>query len=170
MASLAVPSFHSPALWAQRPTPVVVTEAAAWRGILAVEPDVSILNAKSLLLTQANYCVTRASSDRDLLSLRGTKTVALAILSDRLGPRLLGSVAEIVRRHWPRTRILVLGQVPPLLEDHLYDEHICRASDSRQTLANLENLYKGMWNQRSNAIDWSAGSSAQHFAPPPRTP
>jgi len=157
MASLAVPYFQSATLSARRPAVVVFPKAAPWRSILAVEPDVAVLHAKSLLLAKANYRVTRASSDRELFTLRGTKPVALAILSDHLGPRLLGTVAEIVRRYWPRARILVLGQVPVGLEDYLYDEHIDRSSDSQQVLDNLEDLYRGMWNQSAQTLDWHAG-------------
>ena len=144
-----------------------VTEVRPWRGILAVEPDIAVLNEKSLLLTKANYCVTPASSDRDLFLLRGMKAVAVAILSDHLGQRLLRTVAETVRRQWPRTRILILGQSTMGLEDYLYDEQIYRSSDPRQVLADLEMLYEGMWNQRSNTLDWSSGRSALCFVRPP---
>ncbi len=159
MASLVVPSFHSATILARHPTASAFNERSSWRRILAVEPDSAVLHAKSLLLTKANYCVTQASSDRELFSLRGTKAVALAILSDRLGQRLLGAIAETVRRQWPRTRILILGQVPMVLEDYLYDEQIYRSSDPQQVLADLESLYKGMWNQRSNTLDWDATRS-----------
>jgi len=175
MASLAVPSFysaysaniHSSTIPTQPPTAAAFTEVAPWRGILAVEPDSVVLQAKSLLLTKAKYCVTQATGDRELFSLRGTKAVALAILSDRLGQRLLGAVAETVRRQWPRTRILILGQVPMVLEDSLYDEQICRSSDPQQVLDNLESLYEGMWNRRSHTLDWNATKSARWFDRPP---
>jgi len=165
MASLVVSSFHS-----DRPGTAAYCSnlpcATPWRGILAVEPDISVLNAKSRLLTQANYCVTKATSDRELFTLRGTKAVALAILSDRLGQRLLGTAAETVRRQWPRTRILILRQPPTGLEDYLYDEQISRSSDPKNVLADLERLYQGMWNQRSSTIDWNAARSALCFARP----
>jgi hypothetical protein len=125
-----------------------------------VEPDSGVLSAKALLLTKANYCVTPATGLADLFSLRDTRAFALAILSDRLGRHLLGTVAETVRRQWPRIRILILGQVPIALEDYLYDEHICRSSDPQQVLADLERLYEGMWNERSKGIDWNASRSA----------
>jgi hypothetical protein len=160
MASLAVPSFHSAIILAQHHTASAVAEVAPWRGILAVEPDSGVLSAKGLLLTKANYCVTPATGLGDLFSLRNTAAFALAILSDHLGQRLLGTVAETVRRHWPRARILILGQVPAVLEDYLYDEHIHRSSDPQQVLADLEWLYEGMWNERSKGIDWKASRSA----------
>ncbi len=111
-----------------------MTVVAPWRGILAVEPDSGVLSAKAVLLTKANYCVTPATGLGNLFSLGNTKAFALAILSDRLGPRQLGVVAETVRRQWPRIRILILGQVSIALEDYLYDEHICRSSDPRRVL------------------------------------
>ena len=164
MTSLIVPSFHSATTMAQRHAPVALTEVAHWRGILAVDPDSAVLKEKSLLLTKANYCVTPATSDRELFILRGERAVPLAILSDHLGQRLLRAVAETVRKQWPRTRILILGQVPKTFEDYLYDEQIYRSSDPDKVLADLENLYKGMWNQRSNTIDWNTGRSALRLA------
>jgi hypothetical protein len=53
------------------------------------------------------------------------------------------------------------------LEDYLYDEQIYRSSDPKQVLADLEMLYEGMWNQRSNNLDWSAIRSARCFSRPP---
>ena len=95
--------------------------------------------------------------------MRNTEAFALAILSDRLGQPLLGSVAANVRRQWPRIRILILGQVPIVLEDYLYDEQICRSSDDQQVLADLEWLYEGMWNERSKSIDYNASRSALYL-------
>jgi hypothetical protein len=156
MTNLAHSSLSSAVLSVQHHQAATDTEIAPWRGILAVEPDFSVLNAKSLLLTKANYRVTRATSERELFTLQGTRAVALAILSDHLGQRLLGTVAETVRRQWPRARILILGQAPRMLEDYLYDERIDRSPNPKQVLADLEQLYKGMWNRRTNAIDWDA--------------
>jgi hypothetical protein len=158
MASLVFPSLHPATVLAHHHAIAAFTEAP-WRKVLAVEPDLAVLHAKSLLLTEANYCVTKASSDRELFLLRDTKPVALAILSDRLGQRLLAAVAETVRRQWPRTRILILGQAPQALEDYLYDEQIDRTSGSQQVLADLETLYRGMWNPRSSTLDWNARST-----------
>jgi hypothetical protein len=166
MASLVVPYFHSATILEPHHAAAPLPEAAPWHGVLAVEPDVARLQAKSLLLTKANYCVTRVSSDRELFHLRNTKAVPLAILSDRLGERLLGTVAQTVRRQWPRTRILILGQAPRMLEDYLYDEQIQRSSDPQQVLAELESLYRGMWNRRSNVLDWKVTRAARSFARP----
>jgi hypothetical protein len=170
MTSSVVPSFPSATILAQHPGADAFVEAAPatpWRRILAVEPDLSVLHEKSLLLMKANYCVTPASSERELFLLRDTKALPLAILSDHLGRRLLRTVAETVRRQWPRTRILILGPSVMGLEDYLYDEQIYRSSDPKQVLADLEMLYEGMWNQRSNNLDWSAIRSARCFNRPP---
>jgi hypothetical protein len=167
MATLTVPSFPSATIPAQRHSTAAVAKMTPWREILAVEPDIAVLSSKSLLLTKANYRVTPATSERELFTLRNTREFALAILSDRLGQRLLGKVAEIVRRQWPRTRILILGQSAMGFEDYLYDEQIYRSSDPKQVLADLEMLYQGMWNQRSNTLDWNAMTSSRCFARPP---
>jgi len=162
MSNLSATAFPSANTLAQNHNASAVAGVTPWRAILAVEPDIAVLNAKSLLLTRANYCVTPATGLGDLFSLRNTNTFALAILSDRLGQPLLGTVAGTVRRQWPKIRILILGQVPIQLEDYLYDEHISRSSDPQQVLADLEWLYEGMWNERSKDIDCNASRSAQY--------
>ena len=164
METPAVPSFHSATILVQHHAAAAMTAVVPWRSILAVEPDSSVLSAKALLLTKANYCVTPATGLGDLFSFRDTKAIALAMLSDRLGQRLLGTVAATARRQWPGIRILIVGQVPIALDDYLYDEHICRSSDPQQVLADLEWLYEGMWNERSRHIDWNPSRSALYFA------
>ncbi len=163
MTSLARSSPPSTIVAFQHRHAATYAQVAPWRGILAVEPDSAVLSAKALVLTRANYCVTPATGLGDLFSLRNTKAFALAILSDRLGQRLLGTVAETIRRQWPGIRILILGQVPSVLDDYLYDEQIRRSSDDQQVLADLEWLYEGMWNERSKSIDWNASRSALYF-------
>jgi len=163
MTSLITPYLQS---LAQHRIPAAFPQAAPWRGILAVEPDLATLQAGSLRLTQANYCVTRASGGHELFTLRGTKALAIAILSDHLGQRHLGAVAETVRRQWPRTRILILGQPPGDLEDYLYDEQINRSPEPQQVLADLESLYSGMWNPRTNTLEWNATRSSCCFGRP----
>jgi len=167
MASLAIPSFYSAKIIALPHPAATHTEVNPWRGILAVEPDPAVLSAKSLLLASANYCVTQATGEGDLFPLQGKSAFALAILSDRLGKRLLGAVAQIVRRQWPRTRILILGKVAPSLEDHLYDEQLDRSSDPQQVIEELENLYQGIWNQQSKTLDWNAAASLRYRARKP---
>jgi hypothetical protein len=123
-----------------------------WRGILLVEPDISLLTAETLLLTRSNYSVMPAFSQSEIFALYETKVIALAILSDRLGPRLLATVAQTVRKRWPLARILIVGRPESMLEDHFYDEQIDRSSDPKQLLDDIERLYKDSWNQRSNTL------------------
>jgi hypothetical protein len=156
MSNLSAISFGSANDPQSQPAADGFSKVAPWRGILAVEPDIAALHAGTLLLTQANYSVTPASGDDELFLLRETKAIGLAILSDRLGKRLLEAVAATVRRQWPRTRILILGEVPAMLDDHLYDERIERSPDPDKVLSDLELLYRGMWNERSNTLDWNA--------------
>jgi hypothetical protein len=164
MTSLARSSASSTIVSFQHHHAATYAEVAPWRGILAVEPDSTVLSAKALILTKANYRVTPATGLCDLFSLRNTEVFALAILSDRLGQPLLGTVAATVRKQWPRIRILILGEVPMVLEDYLYDEHIFRSSDPQLVLADLERLYEGMWNEHSKSIDWNASRSAPCFS------
>ena len=129
------------------------SDSAPWRGILLVEPDITLLTAEMLLLTRSDYCVTPAFSQGEIFALRDTKAIALAILSDSLGHRLLAAIAHTVRKQWPRARILICGRAQPPLEDHLYDEQIDHSSNPKQLLEDVESLYKDSWNQSSHTLD-----------------
>jgi hypothetical protein len=142
--------------------------SSPWRGILLVEPDVTRLAAEALILTRSNYCVTPAFSQMEIFILRDTKAIALAILSDCLGSRLLAAVAKTVRMQWPRARILILGRPESVLEDHLYDEQIDRSLDPKQLLEDIERLYKDSWNQRSHTLDWNVCLGTCAARPPVR--
>lgn len=139
--------------------PNLYVDTSLLRGILLVEPDITLLSAEALQLANSNYCVTTAFSDREIFVLRHTKAVALAILSASLGDLHLRAVAEAVRWQWPLARILVLGHAASVLEDHLYDEEIDPSPEPKQLLDDLERLYEGSWNQRSNTLDWNVGRS-----------
>ena len=134
------------------------------RGILLIEPNRALLAAEALLLTHSDYSVTPAFSHDGIFALRHTKAIALAIVSDCLGPRSLTAMTETVRRQWPLARILILGRAESVLEDHLYDEQIEHSIDPNQLLKDLERLYKGSWNPRSNILDWNAGCRVAYVA------
>ena len=131
-----------------------------WRGVLLIDPDISVLSSESSLLAKSNYCVTPAFSHAELFILRETKAIALAILSGSLGQQLLAAIAQTVRRQWPLARILILGRAQSVLEDHLYDEEIKDSPTPKQLLDEIERLYKGSWNQRTNTLDWNSAWGA----------
>jgi hypothetical protein len=133
--------------------------SSAWRGILLVEPDITLLTAEVVSLTRSDYCVTPAFSQAEIFALRETKAIALAILSDHLGPRILAAVAQTVRKQWPLARILIHGRPESVLEDHLYDEEMSHSSDPKKLIEDIETLYTGSWNQRSHTLDWDVKRS-----------
>ena len=136
--------------------PNLSVDNSSQRGILLVEPDITVLTSQALLLANSNYCVTTASSDRETFVLRHTKVVTIAILSASLGYRILCAVAEAVRRQWPLARILILGRPASMLEDHLYDDQIDHYPAPKQLLDALERL-----------SEWSAGRSGAGVARSP---
>ena len=117
------------------------------------------MTAEALLLNCSNYTVTPAFSQGEIFALRETKAIALVILSDCLGPRLLAAVAHTVRKQWPLARILILGRTESALEDHIYDEQIDHSSDPKQLLRDVESFYKDSWNKRSHTLDWDVKRS-----------
>ena len=137
------------------------------RGILLIEPDITVLTSRALLLANSNYWVTTAFSDREIFVLRYIKAVTVAILSASLGYRILRAGAEAVRSQWPLARILILGHPASMLEDHLYDDQIDHSPAPKQLLDALERLSEDARNQCSNSFDWSAGRSSAGVARSP---
>ena len=119
----------------------------------------SLYSQPKFFHSRSNYCVTPAFSQAEIFALRETKAIALAILSDHLGPRILASVAQTVRKQWPLARILIHGRPASVLEDHLYDEEMSRSSDPKKLIEDVETLYTGSWNQRSHTLDWDVKRS-----------
>ena len=138
--------------------------SSIWRGILLVEPDITLVTAEVLLLTRLNYCVTPAFSQGEIFALRETKAIALAILSDCLGPSVLAAVAQTVRKQWPLARILILGRPESILEDNLYDEEADHSSNPMTLPEDLEMLYKDSWNQHSHTLNWDVKRSDHSMA------
>jgi hypothetical protein len=132
------------------------------REILLIEPDTAVLSAHTLLLSNSNYCVSSALCDGELFALRHKKAVAFAILSASLGRRGLRASAEVVRRQWPLSRILILGRSAFRLEDHLYDEQIDLSQEPKQLLGALDRLSEEPRNQSVITADssvWRSGLS-----------
>lgn len=159
MTNAAEQFFVTPVSSAPCLLPSEPVNSSVWRGILLVEPDITLLTAEVLSLTRSHYCVTPAFSQAEIFALHETKAIALAILSDHLGPRIFSAVAQTVRKQWPLARILIHGRPGPMLEDHLYDEEMSRSSDPKKLIEDIETLYKGSWNQRSHTLDWDVKRS-----------
>jgi len=167
MINAAVPSSISATRSLSHDLPDGPGDSSPRRRILLVEPDITLLTVETFLLTRSDYCVTPAFSEGEIFALRDTKGIALAILSDSLGHRLLAAAAHTVRKQWPRARILILGRPESVLEDHLYDEQIDHSSNPKQLLEDVESLYKDSWNQSSHTLDWDVKRSGIRATQPP---
>jgi len=116
--------------------------------VLLVEPDVETLSRRTLRLTSSNYVVIAARNRYEVLGLRRTEGISLAILSDALGSMTLQGVARSVRKQWPLARILILKSGQSTLEDNLYDEMVDHQVASQNLLDALIKLSEDRWNQR----------------------
>jgi len=106
------------------PTVHQTNEDAVLPAIMLVEPDTELLTSRSFLLTQMGCAVSFAKSSKNVWGHCSKSEFDVAVLSGSLGLAGLRDSAELVRRRWPQARILVLGCVPSLLDDPLYDEAI----------------------------------------------
>jgi hypothetical protein len=116
--------------------------------VLLVEPDVETLTRRTLRLTSSNYVVITARNRYEVLGLRRTEGISLAILSDALGSMTLQGVAMSVRKQWPLARILILKSGQSALEDNLYDEMVDHQVAPQNLLDTLVKLSEDRWNQR----------------------
>ncbi len=74
-------------------------------------------------LLQRHKCrLMVASSMEDLYAIQSLEQIDVAVLHSSLSKSELRNCASYIRRHWPRTRILLLSQEDEILDDPLYDE------------------------------------------------
>jgi DNA-binding response OmpR family regulator len=125
------------------------TKATLKPDVLLVEPDPELMAKRALLLMRSSYLVITACDTREVFVLRGSAGPLIAVLNDALGDFQLHICAEFVRRHWPSTRILVLGAAYQALEDHLYDDAVEHDFKPEDFLDTLERLLEDPWKQRS---------------------
>ena len=103
---------------------------------LLVDPDPFALADRSRLLMRTCKDVYAVTSPRVIYELQPPEEPFLAVLASALGAFHLQAVAEYVRHRWPRSRILIVGEVGSSLEAELYDENIpCLVSAGEFLLA-----------------------------------
>lgn len=118
-------------------------------GILIVEPHEGLLSARSMLLAAADYYVGVSACIENSVERNNECEVAIAILSESLGRAVLIGTAEIVRRNWPRARILIFGSSRDAIEDNLYDARIDHRARPEELLAALLMLTEYPRNQKA---------------------
>jgi hypothetical protein len=133
-------------------------------GILIVEPHEGLLTARSMLLAAADHYVGVSACSWNQSERNEEREVSIAILSESLGRAVLNGTAEIVRRNWPRARILIFGSSGAAIEDHLYDARIDRppgriarsvayAYGIPSKSESDANCHLGRW-QSGTSVDW----------------
>lgn len=119
--------------------------------LLLVEPDTLDSSERAAQLCRALFNVTRADTPQHVHLLRGVPDISVAVLSDTIGFVALRASAELVRRQWPKARILILGKAPSLFDDHLYDEALLHTSSDAALVAMIEQVSVDPWNQRGGS-------------------
>jgi hypothetical protein len=132
-----------------RSDPALLPVATIRPKVVLVEPDTNRSTGCAPLLLEEHYCVTLVKDVRELFLLRDREPFLFALLSDRLGSFQLVAAAHSVRRQWPDSRILVLGQAAVILEDHLYDDAIAHSCKREDLFAALTKLSCDPWRQRA---------------------
>ena len=106
-------------------------------GILIVEPHEGLRAARSMLLGAADRSADLSKTTD--VGPRGSdeRNVTFAVLSESLGYAVLTETAQLIRKNWPRARVLIFGRSGAAIEDHLYDARIDHRARPEDLLAAL---------------------------------
>ena len=142
-----------------------VPDATAPPSILLVEPGTSGYSERAVQLGKSKYSISRAEDAGEIFTMRKAFTFAVAVLSDAVGFFALRASAQLVRAHWPKARIVILGRTPAQFEDHLYDEALAHTASEAALLANVHTLSEEYWARRGESF--SAWINSVSRAPRP---
>ena len=131
---------------------------------LLVDPDPQRLEARRMLLAGSGSSVERACTPCEVFGLDLEEHPQVTILSAALGAFQLQAVAEYVRHRWPHTKILVVGETEPHLEDHLYDDAVAEGFDPSEFVFAVKRCGHGL--SFSNSSDSLAAASMLQFTRP----
>jgi hypothetical protein len=119
--------------------------------VLAARPAASQLQDETLNYLFRSCRVELFAQPFDLFVIR-TSQVSCALLCASPDCPTLAAEAFIIRKQWPRARIIVVGNVPHDLQDHLYDVAVAANCDA----ANLANAFISrsidLWNKRLDRV------------------
>ena len=119
-------------------------------GILIVDPDPSLLAARSQLLKAAEHYVAACSEEAVRAELCSME-IKVAILSQTLERALLETLAQEIRIYWPNAYILLFGNMEVTLEERLYDDSIDVHCRPEELLSILHLLQKDAWKRTDSS-------------------
>ena len=112
--------------------------------LLLVEPRAAH-SVRAAQLSQQRYSVTETDCALEIFLMHETLQFSIAVLDDQIGTLFLCSAAASVRGQWPTARILILGRVPPAMNDQLYDDVVVHSVDANTLLATIDKLAEDPW-------------------------
>jgi DNA-binding response OmpR family regulator len=92
--------------------------------ILSIGQDKQLLDTRSLLFQKAHCHVNTALDYQQVYALPDCDEFAVVVVGQMDPASKLRELTQLIRRRWPRTRIVILSQSPPPLEDALYDDRV----------------------------------------------
>jgi hypothetical protein len=141
--------------------------------ILVVEPDQGLFSIREMLLQNEQYPVTAATGYLSVSKLYPSCEFRLAILNTCLGEAAVIDIAEFVRRRWPRTWILLVGNLRQRIDDHLYDDSISDDFHAQQLVDVVRRTVAGgsesTWLTEKKRVNANRKATLLCLAIPPRT-
>jgi hypothetical protein len=98
------------------------------------------------LLDGSNFRLTIATDYRKLWGMPTQESIHVAILHNTLSSFELEAACQLIRRRWPRARILVVSSGESILEDALYDDRVAPTAAPAVLLTTIERLTGG-WHE-----------------------
>lgn len=85
---------------------------------------------RSALLGEPNLTISIVDNYRELWTIPNQEIIHLVILNKTLSTIELEASSRLIRKRWPRAKILVVRQGEGFLEDALYDDRVTLADSS----------------------------------------
>jgi hypothetical protein len=92
--------------------------------ILSIGQDNQLFDTRSLLFQKAHCHINTALDYQQVYALPDCDEFAVVAVGQMDPASKLRELTQLIRRRWPRTRIVILSQSPPPLEDALYDDRL----------------------------------------------
>lgn len=108
--------------------------------VLAVGPVNRSSTIHDALLQVPNSRVSIATDYRGLWVISQQEAIRIAVLHDALPSFELEAACRLIRRRWPRARILVLRSRADSLDDALYDDRVASTVAPQVLLATIRRL------------------------------
>jgi len=104
------------------------------------------------LLGEPKVTISIVTNYRELWTIPDQETVHLVILNETLSSIELEASCRLIRKRWPRAKILVVRQGEGFLEDGLYDDRVTLADTPEALRARIGHLLASFFDRSRHDV------------------